>query len=40
MEATLAVRKILSASINPPVHVIIQAKIVPKLVEFLSRNKE
>lgn len=37
-KATLACRKILSAERNPPIDQMIRIGVVPKCVEFLSRN--
>ncbi len=38
--ATYAARQILSKERNPPIDIFINANVVPKLVEFLSRVKK
>ena len=37
LTSTHAARKILSRERNPPIDILIDAQVVPKLVEFLSR---
>jgi importin subunit alpha-2 len=39
LTATHAARQILSRERNPPIDLLVDANIVPKLVEFLSRKK-
>ncbi len=38
--ATHAARRILGKARNPPIDIFIDANVVPKLVEFLSRVKK
>ena len=40
LKATRAARTILSRETNPPIHIFIDANVIPKLIEFLSRTTD
>lgn len=39
-QATIAIRKMLSIEVNPPINIVIKAGIVPRFIEFLSASQK